>query len=98
MTRTVTIDEAQAHLAELLAAVEGGEEVVIERRGEPVARISRCAPKPDEKPERIELGFYKGQGREIDPDWWKPVKDEEIRDMFGDEFADDVGAPHLFAT
>jgi antitoxin (DNA-binding transcriptional repressor) of toxin-antitoxin stability system len=93
MTRTVTIDEAQMHLAELLAAVEDGEEVVIERLGEPVARISRCAPKVADKSGRIELGFYRGQVKEIDPDWWKPVKDEEIRDMFGDEFADDFGAP-----
>lgn len=93
MTRVVSIDEAQKHLAELLAAVEGGEDIVIERRGEPVARISACAEEPGPSPERIELGFLRDRVREIDPDWSKPVNDGDIREMFGDEYADTVGAP-----
>ena len=37
---TVTLVEAKAHLSELLDKVEAGEEVVIARRGRPVAHIS----------------------------------------------------------
>jgi len=36
----VTLAEAKAHLSRLLDEVEAGEEIVITRRGRPVARIS----------------------------------------------------------
>lgn len=37
--QTVSVAEAKAHLSELLNQVEAGEEIVITRRGQPVARI-----------------------------------------------------------
>ena len=37
--RTVSVTEAKAHLSELLNQVEAGEEVVITRRGQPLARL-----------------------------------------------------------
>lgn len=37
---TVTLADAKAHLSHLLDRVEAGEEVVITRRGQPVARIA----------------------------------------------------------
>ena len=42
--RTIPVAEAKAHFSELLKAVEQGEEVVITRRGRPVARISPQKP------------------------------------------------------
>jgi prevent-host-death family protein len=39
-----TVAEAKAHLSELLARVEGGEELVITRRGRPVANLSPVLP------------------------------------------------------
>lgn len=36
---TVNIREAKTHLSRLLARVEAGEEIVIARRGKPVARL-----------------------------------------------------------
>jgi prevent-host-death family protein len=42
---TVTLAQAKTHLSQLLDQVEAGDEVVITRRGQPVARIS-----PVEKP------------------------------------------------
>lgn len=36
---TVTLAEAKAHLSELLNQIEAGEEVLITRRGQPVARL-----------------------------------------------------------
>lgn len=44
----VSVEDAKAHLSRLLDAVEAGEEVVITRSGEPVARlvgIARPAPR-----------------------------------------------------
>jgi prevent-host-death family protein len=37
--RTADIAEAQSHFSALLADVQAGEEVIITRRGKPVARI-----------------------------------------------------------
>ena len=37
---TVTLAEAKAHFSHLLDQVETGEEIIITRRGQPVARIS----------------------------------------------------------
>ena len=39
-----TVAEAKAHLSELLARVESGEELVITRRGRPVAQLSPVRP------------------------------------------------------
>ena len=38
-TKTIDIDEAQAHLAELLALVTGGTEIIVTRGDIPLARI-----------------------------------------------------------
>lgn len=42
---TVSVHEAKTQLSRLLAQVEAGEEVVIARRGEPVARLVACKPR-----------------------------------------------------
>jgi prevent-host-death family protein len=38
--QTVSLAEAKAHLSEILNQVEAGEEVVITRHGQPVARLA----------------------------------------------------------
>ncbi len=42
---TVSVREAKTHLSRLLQQVEAGEEVVITRAGEPVARLVAIGPK-----------------------------------------------------
>ncbi|MBI3268598.1 MAG: type II toxin-antitoxin system Phd/YefM family antitoxin [Planctomycetes bacterium] len=44
MSRTVTIQEAQARLAEIVAHMSGGEEIVITKDHNPVARLVREPP------------------------------------------------------
>lgn len=39
--RTVSVAEAKAHLSELIAAAEAGEDVVITRRGKPIVGLVR---------------------------------------------------------
>jgi antitoxin (DNA-binding transcriptional repressor) of toxin-antitoxin stability system len=86
----VNIHEAKTHFSELIAAVERGETIVIARRGKPVAEISGCGGAPRRT---VVLGALAGLSREIDPDWWKPVPDDQIREQFGEKYADEVGAP-----
>ena len=47
MTLTVEIGQAKARLSELVAKAEAGEEVIIVRGHEPVARLVRL-PRPDD--------------------------------------------------
>lgn len=47
MTKSVNVvgvHEAKTHLSRLLERVEAGEEIIIERRGTPVARLSAVQP------------------------------------------------------
>ena len=39
MPRTVNVGDAKTHLSQLIARAEAGEDVIIARDGEPVARI-----------------------------------------------------------
>ncbi len=55
--KTVNVHEAKTHLSQLLAAVAEGEEVVIARRGKPVARL---VPTEGRRGKR-ELGWARGK-------------------------------------
>ena len=49
----VNVHQAKTHLSRLLAQVETGEEVVIARRGEPVARLVGCKPPGKRQPDAL---------------------------------------------
>lgn len=72
MPNVVNVHEAKTQLSRLLAQVEAGEDVVIARRGEPVARLVAC--KPVGKRERDVL-----KGRIVIPDsFFDPLPEEEL--------------------
>jgi prevent-host-death family protein len=71
----VDIREAKTQLSRLIAKVEQGEEVVIGRAGEPVAKLVRV----DRSKQRRKLGEYAGQmwiaddfDSPVDPETFKP--------------------------
>jgi prevent-host-death family protein len=64
---TITIEEAQAGLADLIQRLEPGEEVLITRGSQPVARLVSEAP-PGQKAPR-QLGTLRGTVRYIAPDF-----------------------------
>jgi prevent-host-death family protein len=68
-----TVGEASRNVSKLIEAAERGEPVIITRRGKPVVEIVRIQPK-----KRRPIGFLRGRVREIDPDWWRPMTDEEV--------------------
>jgi prevent-host-death family protein len=70
----VSVADAKNKLPELIKAVEDGQSVTICRRGTPVVDIVRTGKAPRENPK---FGTLKGQVIIRDPDWWKPMKDEE---------------------
>jgi prevent-host-death family protein len=71
----VNITDAKMHLSRLLAKVEAGEEVIISRRGQPIAKMVAIEKLP--KTNRV-LGQDKGTvviaddfDEPIDPETWR---------------------------
>lgn len=75
MTR-VGMHEAKTNLSQLVAAVEGGEEVVIERRGVPVARLVAVEP-----PKRTRASICGSM-----PDLWIADDFDELPDEIAEAF------------
>lgn len=71
----VSVAEAKNKLPELIKAVEDGETVTICRRGVPVVDV---VPTKQSNGKKRKLGTLKGKIRIIDPDWWKPMTDDEV--------------------
>ena len=76
MTRTVNVHEAKTHLSRLLEAASRGEDVVIARNGEPVARLvpystARRAP-----------GAARGRGR-LTAAFFEDLPETVLRDFEG---------------
>jgi prevent-host-death family protein len=73
------VHEAKSNLSQLLKQAAQGEEVIIMRDGEPVAKLVRCRP-PRRK--KIELGWAAGQVRET-PGWEKAMTKEQAGVFLG---------------
>jgi prevent-host-death family protein len=73
MTSVVSVAEAKATLSELLRRAEDGEDIIVARNGQPVAKLSPVRPR--------EGGFMRGEIVVHDPDWWHA--DPDVADAFG---------------
>ncbi len=69
---SLTIDEAQGHLREVLAKMQPGEEVVLTDNGWPLAKLVRQEAKPTLRPPP---GLCKGMITSIAPDFDAPLED-----------------------
>ena len=75
---TVNVHEAKTHLSRLLARVETGEEIVVARRGRPVARLVPYAPRGRRRPDVL-------KGKVVVPDsFFDPLPAEELRSWEGE--------------
>lgn len=74
----VSVAEAKNRLPQLLKAVEEGEQITICRRGVPVVELVR-AKGPARK--NVKLGTMRDRIVIHDPDWWKPMSDEEVKKL-----------------
>lgn len=70
----VNVHQAKTQLSRLLARVEAGEEVVIARRGEPVARLVSCRPAGKRRPDVL-----KGKLAVPDSFFFDPLPEEELK-------------------
>ncbi len=70
--RVVNVHQAKTELSRLLAWVEAGEDVVIARRGEPVARLVACKARVKRQPDIL-------KGKLVVPDaFFDPLPEEEL--------------------
>jgi len=69
---TVTLEDAQANLSELIAGLQPGDEIVITRAEQPVARL--VAERPPE-PRPRQLGTLRGTVLYMAPDFDAPLED-----------------------
>ncbi len=74
----VNVHQAKTQLSRLLVQVEAGEEVVIARRGVPVARLVRCNLHAKRK-----FGAMKG-ALLVDDRFFDPLPEEELRAWEGE--------------
>jgi prevent-host-death family protein len=73
MTSIVTAAEAKAGLSDLLRRAQAGEEIVVTRNGEPVAKLVPIRPRVG--------GFMHGEIAVHDQKWWQ--SDDDLADQFG---------------
>ena len=68
----VNVHQAKTQLSRLLTRVEAGEDVVIARRGQPVARLVACAARVKRQPDVL-------KGKIAVPDtFFDPLPEEEL--------------------
>ena len=69
----VNVSQAKSQLSRLIARAEAGEEVIIARRGKPVARLVACKPRKKRRPDRL-----KGKAV-ITDEFFDPLPEEELK-------------------
>ena len=77
----VSIYDARQQLSRLVKRAEAGEEIILTRHNRPVARLVKAQPTK----KRV-LGAARGLIKEIDPDWWKPMTDEEVEAFYRGDY------------
>ena len=69
----VNVHQAKTQLSRLLAQVEAGEEVIIARRGEPVAQLVRCKVQGKRRPGAL-------KGKIVIPDsFFDPLPEDDLK-------------------
>jgi prevent-host-death family protein len=75
----VNMHEAKSQLSKLIEKAMNGEEVVIAKAGKPMVQLTKVKTR---RPKRI-FGHLEGTVDNSDPDWWKPMTDEEAKEFLG---------------
>lgn len=76
---TVTVHEAKTHMSKLLARVEAGEEIVIARGKEEIAKIVPLHPKPAGKRKIGWLAHTLPAGKDpLEDGFWDPLPEDHL--------------------
>ena len=72
MQTVVSAADAKASFSELLRRAEAGEDIIVTRNGDPVARLGPVRPRAG--------GFLRGEIVVVDPTWWHA--DDDLANAF----------------
>ena len=76
---TVTIHDAKTNLSRLIARAEAGEEIIVARGSNPVAKIVPLNPKPAKKRVPGRYAHLVPPGRDVlDDGFWDPLPPEHL--------------------
>jgi prevent-host-death family protein len=75
----VSVAEAKAKLSLLLTRAESGEDILITRRGQPIARLT-AAPRK----KKVKFGTLAGKV-DLQPGWDAPMTDKEFEEFSNDD-------------
>ena len=74
----VNVHQAKTQLSRLLAQVEAGEDIVVARRGKPVARLVPFEPRGERRADVL-------KGKVVIPDsFFDPLPEEELKSWEGE--------------
>jgi prevent-host-death family protein len=90
MNTTVKVSEAKAHLLELLARVEAGEEVIISHGSDPIARLSRIRKQTDLQLLVNEVRAARGKVLQVSHDQVLSWRDEGVDDGTANRLSADL--------
>jgi prevent-host-death family protein len=77
--QTVTVHEAKTHMSKLLARVEAGEEIVIARGKDEIAKIVPLRPKATGKRQLGWLAHTLPPGKDpLEDGFWDPLPDDYL--------------------
>jgi prevent-host-death family protein len=76
--KKVTTHEAKTHLSRLLASVESGEEVIVCRGQQPVAKLVPYRPLKNKRPT---VGTRTSKPVKYAPDCFEPLTDQEQEEL-----------------
>lgn len=77
--QTVTVHEAKTHMSKLLARVEAGEEIVIARGKDEIAKIVPLRPKSSGKRQLGWLAHTLPPGKDpLEDGFWDPLPDDHL--------------------
>jgi antitoxin (DNA-binding transcriptional repressor) of toxin-antitoxin stability system len=78
----VNLTDARKNFSKLIRAAEQGESVTICRREVPVVEL-RATTAARKRPK---LGTLRGKIKIFDPNWWKPMTDDEVEDFLAGRY------------
>ncbi len=79
----VNLEDAEKDLAKLVDQAIMGEEIVIAKAGKPAVKLTRVPAPPVRIAEKVILGLGEGEVQFLDPDWDKPMTEEEVKEFYG---------------
>lgn len=71
MARILNVHEAKTHLSRILEDVRAGEEIILAKRGVPIAKLVSV-----EEPSKRRLGFLNGRLTDV---FFEPLPEDEMR-------------------